>query len=148
MQHTGGFACVGICVALRTSQPGTILVPLAEACAMQPVEGSPFEEIKIVLCGQGGSVFSLSEFQYQQVPCFSWTVLYMSRLLLPDLIRNTKHGGRTVQPREINQRNSLSSHFCSLKTSHFSLLARSERNTAFLKRKKTTNAAMLALTKT
>lgn len=103
---------------------------------------------KIVLCGQGGSVFSLSEFQYQQVPNFSWTVLYLSRLLLPDLIRNTKHRGRIVQPREINQRNFLSSHFCSLKTSHFSILARPERNTAFLKRKKTTNVVMLALTKT
>lgn len=41
-----GFACVGTCMTFHISQPGTILVPHAEACAMQPVERLPFEEVQ------------------------------------------------------------------------------------------------------
>ena len=52
---------------------------------------------KIKLLGQGGSVFSLSGFSVSEVSV-SPAALYRSGLLLPYLIRSTKHGG-TVQPR-------------------------------------------------
>lgn len=73
---------------------------------MQPVGRSAFVQ-RDATSGSVGSVFGLSGFSVSAGSSFSWTAVYMPGLLLSYLIRNTKHGGRTIQPREINQRKLL-----------------------------------------